>query len=162
MLVHAVREALGRHGAVRVLLLVGVVVALLLLSGSSSLGVRGLAGATTEEAANGMADGGANGNTTTLKNVLSANLPSFKKTSFLFSFALDARTIECPGWGGRVLKRKGIRSSASHLSKQSRALRCGCSASRCGTSRRGLARCLGGGRSVRSSRAGLLLGLGRC
>lgn len=67
MLVHAIREALGRHGAVGVLLLVGVVVALLLLSGDSSLGVRGLAGATTEEATDGMADGGANGNTTISK-----------------------------------------------------------------------------------------------
>lgn len=68
MLVHAVREALGRHGAVGILLLVGVVVALLLLSGGSSLGVCGLAGATTEEATDGMADGGADGNTTTSKD----------------------------------------------------------------------------------------------
>lgn len=53
-----------------------------------------------------------------------------------------------------------IRSSASHLPKQSRALRSGRGASRCGTSGRRLARSLGGGRGVRGSRTGLLLGLG--
>lgn len=70
MLVHAVREALGRHGTIGVLLLVGVVVALLLLSGGGGLGICGLAGATTKEATDGMADGGADGNTTTSKKLL--------------------------------------------------------------------------------------------
>lgn len=78
MLVHAVGEALGRHGTIGVLLLVGIVVALLLLSGGGGLGVCGLAGATTEEATDGMADGGANGNTTTSgKITLLAKSPSF-------------------------------------------------------------------------------------
>lgn len=67
VLVHAVCEALGRHGAVGILLLVGVVVALLLLSGDRGLGVRSLAGATAaKETANGVADGGADSDTSTL------------------------------------------------------------------------------------------------
>lgn len=62
VLVHAVRKALGGHGTVRVLLLVGIVVALLLLGGSSGLGVRGFAGAATaKKAADGMADRRTNG-----------------------------------------------------------------------------------------------------
>lgn len=57
VLVHAVRKALGRHGAIGVLLLVGVVVALLLLSGNRGLRVRRLAGATaTEETTDSVAD----------------------------------------------------------------------------------------------------------
>lgn len=78
MLVHAVREALGRHGAVGILLLVGIVVALLLFSRSRSLGVGSLAGATAaEETTKGMADGGSNGDTAVHVHKLVVNNHSF-------------------------------------------------------------------------------------
>lgn len=68
VLVHAIREAFGRHSTVRVLLLVGVVVALLLLGGRSGLGVGSLAGATAaKEATDSVANGGADGNSTVSK-----------------------------------------------------------------------------------------------
>lgn len=124
MLVHAVRKALGRHGAVGVLLLVGIVVALLLLSRGSSLGIRGLARTTAEEATDGMADGGANGDTTISKicsvSKFSLFLERFPSLS-ICTYCRDHGVLGA-GEGGKGLGRQDIRSSASHLSKQSRAL----------------------------------------
>lgn len=111
VLVHAVREALGSHGAVRVLLLVGVVVALLLLLGGSGLGVRGLGGtAAAKEAADGVADGGANGNTTACTDIWLASLlhcMCLLEKSLCFCCCFVFATVQTPGAPvGRILPRE--------------------------------------------------------